>query len=57
MVASKRGIDFAVLVEIRRNGPGAVAAVEEEHHAFADVDEDADLAAASVLVSMVLSGR
>jgi hypothetical protein len=37
-----------VLVEVRRNVPGAVVVVEEQYHAFADVDEDADVAAASV---------
>jgi hypothetical protein len=36
-----------VLIEIRGDGPGAMSAVEEENHAFADVDEDADPAAAS----------
>jgi hypothetical protein len=49
-----------VFVEVRRDGPGTVILVEEEDHAFTDVDEEADGAAASVevmLVLRVLEGR
>ena len=47
MVASERGIDFAVLVEVWCDGPGTMGAVEEENHAFTDVYEDANLPATS----------
>lgn len=53
MVASERWIDFAMLVQIRSDGPGAVLAVEEENHALADVDKHTDLAAASTVVSIL----
>ena len=36
-----------MFVEVRRDGPGAVIEIEKEDHAFADVHEEADLAAAS----------
>lgn len=48
VVAAQGGVDFAVLVEVRRHVPCAVVEVEEENHALADVDEKTDLAAASV---------
>lgn len=47
VVTAERRVDFAVLVQVRRDGPGAVVLVEKEDHAFANVDEDADLATAS----------
>lgn len=52
VMTSERGVDLAVLVEIRGDSPSAVVAVEEEHHALANVDEDADLTAAPRHVSM-----
>lgn len=48
MVSSERWVHFAVLVKVRCNSPSTVVLVEKEDHAFANVDEDADLAAASV---------
>lgn len=48
VVTAQRRVDFAVLVEVRRDVPGPVVEIEEENHAFADVYEEADLAAASV---------
>ena len=47
MVSSERGIHLTVFIEVGRDGPGAVVAIQKENHAFADVDEDADSAAAS----------
>ena len=44
------GIDLAMLVEVGGVGPAAVAGVEVEDHAFANVDEEADVVAASVFV-------
>lgn len=49
VVPTQRRVHFAVLVEIRCDGPGTVVEVEEQDHAFADVNEETDLAAASVL--------
>ena len=40
-------VDFAMLVEVGRIAPAAVACVQVEDVAFADVDEEADGAAAS----------
>jgi hypothetical protein len=50
VMAAQRGVDFTMFVEIRSDGPGAVVEIEEEDHAFADVDEEADLSAASVKI-------
>jgi hypothetical protein len=47
-IAAQARIDFAVPVEVRRKVPGAVAVVQVEHRAFADVDEEADVFAASI---------
>ena len=47
MVAPERGVHFAVFIEVGRNSPSAVVSIKEENHALADVDEDANLAAAS----------
>ncbi len=47
MVSAERGVNFAVLVEIRCDGPGPMVEIEEEDHAFPDVDEEADVTAAS----------
>jgi hypothetical protein len=47
MVPSERRVDLAVFIEVGCDGPGAVVEVQEEHHALADVNEEADLAAAS----------
>ena len=47
VMASERGIRLAVAVEVRRVGEAAAhRLVQEEYHALADVDEDADAAAA-----------
>lgn len=43
----ERGVHFAVFVEVGSDGPSTVVLVEEENHAFADVDEDAYLTATS----------
>jgi hypothetical protein len=51
VVASQRRIHLTMFIEVRGDVPGAVVEVEEENHAFADVQEEADLAAASVVVS------
>jgi hypothetical protein len=48
VMTAQSGVDFTMLVEIRRNMPRAVIKVKEENHAFADMDEESDLAAASV---------
>lgn len=53
MVTTQSRVDFTVLVEIRGDMPGTVVEVEEEDHAFADVDEEADLTATSVCVLSV----
>ena len=50
MVPPKRRIHFAVLIQVRCDSPCAVVLVEEENHAFADVDENADLAPASAII-------
>lgn len=54
MVTAQRRVNFTVLVEIRSDVPGAVVEIEEENHAFADVYEEADLAAASVGVDVLV---
>lgn len=41
------GIDFPVLVEVRGRVPAAVPVVHEQDVAFADVDEETDVAAAA----------
>lgn len=49
MVPPQRRIHFAMLIQIRRRKPapiGACAAVQEQHHALAHVEEEADFAAA-----------
>lgn len=47
MVATQRRIRLAVTVEVRRVREAAAhGLVQEEHHALADVDEDADAPAA-----------
>ena len=47
-MTAQRGVDFTVLIKIRSDVPGAVIEIEEENHAFANVDEEADLPAASI---------
>lgn len=37
-----------MLVQIRGVGPAAVFVVQEEDHAFANIDEEADVTAAAV---------
>lgn len=46
-MAPKRGVHFAVFIEIWSDSPSTMVSVEEKNHAFADVNEDANLAAAS----------
>jgi hypothetical protein len=48
MVSSQRGINLAVLVEVRGNSPATVIEIEVEKHAFAYVDKKADIATTSV---------
>jgi hypothetical protein len=48
MMSTQRGVHFTVFVKIGRNGPGAVIEIEEEDHAFADMDKETNLTAASV---------
>ena len=48
-VSSEAWVDFAVLVEIGGVGPAAIAVMEVEDGAFADVDEEADFVAASIV--------
>ena len=40
-------IDLSVLVEVRGIGPGAVAGMQIENGALADIDEEADVLVAS----------
>ena len=47
-MTAQRRVNFTVLVEVRSDVPGAVIEIEEENHAFADVNEEADLPAASI---------
>lgn len=47
-MAPERGIHFTVFVKVGSDSPSAVVFVEEEDHAFADVNEDAYLAATSM---------
>lgn len=49
-VATKAGVDFAVAVEVGGKVPRAIVVVEVEDGAFADVDEEADVLAASANV-------
>lgn len=49
-VSSQARVDFAVTVEIGRKVPRAIVVVEVEHRAFADVDEQSDILAASITV-------
>ena len=46
-VPSHAWIDLSVLVEIRGIGPGAVAGMQIENSALADVDKEADVLVAS----------
>lgn len=46
-VPSQAGVDFAVSVEIRSKVPRAVVVVKVKDGTFADVDEEADVFAAS----------
>ena len=48
MVTAQRRVNFTVLVEVRSDVPGAVVEIEEENHTFANVNEEPDLAAASI---------
>lgn len=41
--AAQARVDFAVFVEVRGVGPGAVVGVEVEDGALADVDEEPDV--------------
>lgn len=49
MVSSECRIHFTMLIQVRCDGPRAVVLVEEEDHAFADMDENADLAPTSAV--------
>jgi hypothetical protein len=59
VVAPQRGVDFPVFIEVRGDMPGAVVEVEEKDHAFAYVQEEADLAGASgyMLVGRMKGGE
>lgn len=46
----ERRVHFAVLIQVRCDGPCAVILVEEEDHAFTDMDENADLTSASAII-------
>lgn len=46
LITSERRVHFAVLVEVRSDGPSTVVHVQEEHHTLADMDEDSNLATA-----------
>lgn len=52
MMSAERRVRLAVLIEIRRNRPAAVSVVQIEDHAFADVDEETDVYAASAQSSV-----
>lgn len=47
-VASQTRVNFAVTVEVWGVVPGSVVVVQIQHRAFADVDEQADVLAASI---------
>ena len=47
-IASQTWVHFTVFVKVRDVGPGAVAVMEVEDHAFADVDEEASWRSASI---------
>ena len=48
----QRGINLAMLIQIRRWEPTAVCAIEEQNHALAHVDEEPDVGAApKIMVS------
>ena len=53
MVATKRRVDLAVAVQIRRMVPATMAVVQEQDHALANVDEYANAAAAPVCLLAV----
>ena len=42
----QRGINLAMLIQIRREKPTAVCAIKEQNHALAHVDEKTDVGAA-----------
>ena len=46
MMPPQGRVRFSVFVEVRGDGPGPVVVIEEEHHAFADVYEEANVTAA-----------
>lgn len=52
MVSAKCRVRLSVFVEIRRDSPAAVAVVQIEDHAFANVDEETDIYAASAQLSV-----
>ena len=45
MMSPKRRVDFTMPIKIRSYGPGTVVKIQEENHAFPDMDEEADVAA------------
>ena len=48
----QRRINLAMLIQIRREKPTAVCAIEEQNHALAHVDEESNVAAApKIMVS------
>lgn len=47
VMASERWVHLTVLIEVRSDGPGAMLVVEEEHHAFSNVDEETNVTTAS----------
>lgn len=53
-MVSETRIDFAMNVQVRGVMPAAVLIMEEENHAFADVDEEADISAASVIIRKII---
>ena len=46
MMSSECGVHFAVFIKVGSNSPSTVVPIQEEHHALANVNEHADLAAA-----------
>lgn len=49
MVSTQGRIRLPMLIKIRRMHPRSILAIEEDHHALADVNEEADCAATTAI--------
>lgn len=52
---SEARIDFTMDVQVRGVMPAAILIMEEKGHAFADVDEEADVFTASIISKIIIS--